>query len=80
MEFKDAENPSGPVAVGNGLTIEVNRDACIGCGGCTAVAPETFGIDDEGKSVILASADSETAESVLDAANSCPVGAISTKE
>jgi len=80
MELKDAENPSGPVKLGNGLTVEVDRDACIGCGGCTAVAPDTFGLDEEGKSVILATADSETAETVLDSVNSCPVGAISAEE
>jgi len=77
MEFKDSSKPSGPVALANGLTVEVNRDLCIGCGGCTAIAPNTFGLDGEGKSAILATADTETKETVQGAVQGCPVGAIS---
>ncbi len=76
MAFKDASMPSGPVALANGLTVEVNRDLCIGCGGCTALASGTFGLDDEGKSVILDSADTDTKETIQGAVAGCPVGAI----
>lgn len=77
MDLKDASKPSGPVTLASGQTVSVNRDTCIGCGGCSGIAPSTFGLDDEGKSVILATADQDTKETVADAARSCPVGAIS---
>jgi ferredoxin len=32
--------------VGN-LTIKIDRSKCLSCGSCTAVAPNTFEIDDE---------------------------------
>lgn len=79
MEFKDASKPSGPVTLAGGQTVAVNRDLCIGCGGCVAIAGNTFGLDEEGKSCILASADADTKETIADAAVSCPVGAISAE-
>lgn len=77
MAFKDDSAPSGPVTLASGQTVAVNRDACIGCGGCTAIAPNTFGIDDEGKSTILSTADADSKETVENAKNGCPVSAIS---
>ncbi|NTW13538.1 MAG: ferredoxin [Candidatus Moranbacteria bacterium] len=77
MDFKDASKPSGPVTLASGQTVAVNRDACIGCGGCTAIAPNTFGIDEEGKSTILASADADSKETITSAKDGCPVAAIS---
>ncbi|NTW15752.1 MAG: ferredoxin [Candidatus Moranbacteria bacterium] len=80
MDFKDASKPSGPVTLASGQTVSVNRDLCIGCGACTATAPNTFGLDGEGKSTILASADSDPKEAIENAKNGCPVGAIDTGE
>ncbi|NTW89884.1 MAG: ferredoxin [Candidatus Moranbacteria bacterium] len=80
MAFKDESKPSGPVTLANGATVAVDRDLCIGCGACTAVAPKTFGLDSEGKSTILASADEDAKETIVSAKNGCPVGAISASE
>ncbi|HWQ59827.1 MAG TPA: ferredoxin [Candidatus Fimivivens sp.] len=80
MAFKDESKPSGPVMLASGQTVAVNRDMCIGCGGCTAIAPKTFGLDGEGKSTILASADEDSTETIVSAKNGCPVGAISASE
>ena len=76
MAFKDESAPSGPVTLASGQTVAVNRDMCIGCGGCTAIAGNTFGLDGEGKSTILATADADSKETIENAKNGCPVGAI----
>jgi len=77
MDLKDTSRPSGPVTLTNGATVAVDRDLCIGCGACTAMAPSTFGLDGEGKSTILSTADADSKESIESAKNGCPVGAIS---
>lgn len=56
----------------------IDKDKCIGCGTCAALAPKSFKID-EGKGVALdpAGDDEETIQSAID---SCPVSAISWQE
>lgn len=57
----------------------VDKNKCIGCGTCVALAPKSFKMDDDGKSVALDPAgDDET--TIQNAVDSCPVGAISLKE
>lgn len=57
--------------------IKVNENTCIGCGSCVAIDPEHFDFDDNG----LAKATSqEVTDSVMEAANACPVSAIETTE
>lgn len=80
MDVKDSANPSGPVTLPNGWTVEVDRDLCIGAAPCTAIAAGTFGLDEEGKAVILPTADEEAAETILDAARACPVAAVIVKD
>jgi len=77
MAFKDASKPSGPVTLESGLVVAVDRELCIGCGGCTAIASNTFGLDDQGKSTILMSADMDASTVIKSAVSGCPVGAIS---
>ncbi|MCL5432879.1 MAG: ferredoxin [Patescibacteria group bacterium] len=72
--------------------VKVDRDLCIGCGTCTGVAPKTFELDNEGKSVILRkdgtkSSDltdfsqiDDTEENIINAEKSCPVAAIIVTE
>ncbi|MBP9751366.1 MAG: ferredoxin [Candidatus Moranbacteria bacterium] len=80
MALKDESKPSGPVTLGSGWTVEVDRNLCIGAAPCTAMAPNTFGLDDEGKAVVLATADQDTTDTILNAARSCPVAAIIIKD
>lgn len=68
--------------------VKVDRSLCIGAASCVAVAPDTFDLDDEGKSVIKKKdgttstqfvpyseiADKEI--NIMNAAKSCPVSAI----
>lgn len=52
--------------------ITVN-DSCIGCGACTAVAPDVFELGDEGLAVVISE---ENVDGAKEAAESCPVEAI----
>lgn len=53
--------------------VEVDKDSCIGCGSCVAVAPEIFELDDDGKADVKKD---ETTEKTKEAATVCPVDAI----
>lgn len=58
----------------------VDRDACIGCGVCPSVCPAVFELDDEGlSSVITDPVPADAEDDAKDAAESCPVDAISIK-
>ena len=53
--------------------LTVNKDACIMCGACVAVAPEALDFDAEGKAEVIG----EVAdEAVADVIATCPVGTI----
>ena len=52
--------------------ITVN-ESCIGCGACTAVAPDVFEIGDDGLAVVVSE---ENIDGAKEAAESCPVEAI----
>lgn len=75
QKLKDAAHPSGPVSVRD-LKFHVDRDLCIGAATCVAIAPSTFLMDSEAKAIILDSADSDTNDSIIDAARGCPTAAI----
>jgi ferredoxin len=55
--------------------IEIDREACMGSGVCTVLAPQTFDIDDESKSIVA-----DPAGNALDrieaAADGCPTRAV----
>ncbi len=56
------------------MPINVNQETCIGCGACAAVCPQTFQLNEEGKSQVVNQDDVECAKR---AAEGCPVQAIS---
>lgn len=78
----DVKNPANPyqATTANGWIIEVDPNVCIGAAPCTGVAPQTFGLNDEGKAVVLRTVDEDTADNILNAARSCPVSAITVKD
>ena len=78
--WKDPSKPHGPVTLKNGWTVEVDHGVCIGAAPCTAMAPNTFALDDDNKAAILATVDQDDQETILNAARSCPVSAIRIKD
>jgi ferredoxin len=55
--------------------VVVDRDLCIGAAPCVTVAPGVFQLDDENKAYIV-DQNGADAETILLAAQSCPVQAI----
>ena len=55
--------------------IVVDRDACIGAAPCVTVAPGVFQLDEDNKAYIV-DENGADAETILLAAQSCPVQAI----
>ena len=72
------------------MKARVKKDTCIGCGACTVIANNIFEIGDDKLAETIAPyideklkekeiADSDK-DDVIDAAESCPVGAIEVNE
>ena len=57
-------------------TMHIDQNLCIGAATCVAIAPKAWALDDQAKAIILDSADSESDETLLEAAKGCPVMAI----
>lgn len=63
------------------MNINIDQDKCLRCGMCTGIAMDIFEFDDEGNIVAhTENVTEENKDSVDDAINSCPVGAISKEE
>ena len=55
--------------------VEVDRDLCIGAAPCVTIAPAVFQLDEENKAYIV-DQNAADADTILMAAQSCPVQAI----
>lgn len=56
----------------------VDKDTCIGCGLCPSICPEVFEMQDDGKAGTMVDEVPDGVEdSAKEAADSCPVNAIS---
>ena len=59
------------------MKVQVNKDLCIGCGACQAVAPDIFEIEDDGLAhAIEPEVSDEFKDDALDALEGCPTSAI----
>lgn len=59
------------------MKLKVNKDLCIGCGACQALANEVFEIEDDGLAkVIVDEVPNELIEDATDAKEGCPTEAI----
>lgn len=59
---------------------KVNKDVCIGCGACQAIAENVFEIDNDGLAkAIVDEVPEEEKENAIDAKESCPTGAITVE-
>jgi len=56
--------------------VVVDRELCIGAAPCTTVAPDAFELDEEGKAVLKSTWVNVAGQTILEAAQSCPVNAI----
>lgn len=56
--------------------IEIDKQACIGCGTCAVLAPKAFELDDEGYSVVKDSWKEVDDETLINTARSCPSGGV----
>jgi len=61
------------------IKFEVVKEDCIGCGTCTAIAPDLFEINEDGH-VHPKAETTEDEELIKNAIESCPNGAIKIKE
>ena len=57
--------------------VKVDKDKCIGCGACTAIAPDVFEFDDDG---LAKAVKEEVNDEVKTAAEGCPTEAITVEE
>ena len=55
----------------------IDESLCIGCGLCTSIEPNVFQMNDGGKAEVIADTTSDTEQTVIEAIESCPTGAIS---
>ena len=58
--------------------IVIDRSLCSGFGACAELAPEIFAVDDGGLVTLRTGSSADPA--VLDAANACPMAAITVEE
>lgn len=57
--------------------VEVDKNKCIGCGACTAIAPDVFEFDDDG---LAKAVNNNINDDVKTAAEGCPTEAITVEE
>lgn len=62
------------------MQVKVNKDLCVGCGTCAAVAPDLFEMKEDGKAEFVGEANDETMETVDRAISMCPTSAIEKSE
>lgn len=58
----------------------IDKEKCIGCGSCTAICPDVFEMNNEGKAIVKKVDFNKYDECIEDAKNSCPTEAISLKK
>ncbi|HOZ56033.1 MAG: Ferredoxin [Parcubacteria group bacterium ADurb.Bin316] len=59
------------------MSICVNKNTCIGCGACASICPNNFAIGNDGKAEVISQ---ENVECANNAAQSCPVQAITVEQ
>lgn len=65
--------------MGKSLRISVDHDKCVGSTLCVLTSPSVFALDENGQSIVVDPA-ADTKERVLEAAEQCPMSAITVAE
>jgi ferredoxin len=58
------------------LTVQIDRNLCVGFGDCIDAAPEIFEFDEEGVAVFMADAAEAERDALSKACAACPVDAL----
>jgi len=58
------------------MKLEVDKNACIGCGACVATCDKVFDFDGNFAKVVVDEVPEELKEEAIDALEGCPVDAI----
>jgi ferredoxin len=58
------------------MKVSVDEETCIGCGVCVSVCPDVFELNDDSVAVVIEGADCDSAGCCEEAAENCPVQAI----
>ena len=61
------------------LTVQIDRDSCIGSGNCVKVAADLFELDDEGVAAFCENPATDR-ERTLEACRICPVEALTVRD
>ena len=61
------------------LRISIDHDVCVGNAMCTTIAPDVFQLNEERQSEAVNPA-GDTEEQILEAAENCPVSAITVED
>ncbi|PIT88808.1 MAG: ferredoxin [Candidatus Magasanikbacteria bacterium CG10_big_fil_rev_8_21_14_0_10_36_32] len=57
------------------MALQVDKEKCLGCGSCIAIAPNTFKLSDESKAEII-NPEGDSQEIIKQASEACPTEAI----
>ena len=59
------------------MKFKVDKEICIGCGACGAIAPDVFEMDDDGlATAVVDEVPFDLKDDAIDAMEGCPVNAI----
>ena len=62
------------------MKVRVDPELCTGCGPCAEICPEVFEMRDDKSVVLLGEVPAELQDSVREAVDACPTGAIIIEE
>jgi ferredoxin len=58
---------------------KVDKEKCIGCGSCPAIAADVFAMGDDGKAIVIAGDHAGKEELINQSKDACPVQAITVE-
>ena len=62
------------------MTPKVDKEKCIGCGTCPAIAPDIFKMEDDGKAGVVEGDFAGKEDLINQSKDACPVQAISVEQ